>query len=137
MTHQAAFGRWITRFSGQGCLFGTEPNRFLAAQRDRLPRQGLALTIADGEGRNGVWLARQGLAVTAVEHAPAAIATARRLAERQWVSLDIVHADVAGWDWGPPASTWSRASSSSSPRRRCGQCCSGTCRRRCSPAACC
>ena len=102
MTDRAALERWNSRFSGEGYLFGTEPNRFLAAQRDRLPRQGRALTIADGEGRNGAWLARQGLEVTSVEYAPAAIAKARRLAEQHGVSLDIVQADVAAWDWGEP-----------------------------------
>ena len=102
MTDQTAAERWNSRYAGEGYLFGTEPNRFLASQRDRLPRRGCALAIADGEGRNGVWLARQGLQVTSVEFAPAAIAKARRLAERYGVTLDLVQADLATWDWGAP-----------------------------------
>ncbi|CAH2598988.1 Class I SAM-dependent methyltransferase [Rhodovastum atsumiense] len=102
MTHRSDLDHWNSRFAGEDYVFGTEPNRFLAAQAPRLPRRGRALTIADGEGRNGVWLARQGLEVTSVEFAPAAIAKARRLADQQGVSLDIVQADLATWDWGAP-----------------------------------
>ncbi len=58
------------RPAGKDYIFGTKPNRFLAAQAHRLTPGGRALAIADGEGRNGVWLARQGLQVTSVELSP-------------------------------------------------------------------
>ncbi len=83
-------------------MFGTVPNRFLAAQAHGLPPHGRALCIADGEGRNGVWLAEQGLAVTSVEFAPAAIAKARCLADQRGVAVEIVQADLATWEWGAP-----------------------------------
>jgi SAM-dependent methyltransferase len=102
MTDQTEIERWNSRYAGEEYLFGTAPNRFLAAQARRLPARGRALSIADGEGRNGVWLARQGLAVTSVEFAPAAIAKARRLAAHHGVVLDFVEADLATWDWGAP-----------------------------------
>ncbi len=53
--------RWETRFSAPDFVFGTEPNVFLRSQAHLLPRRGNALAVADGEGRNGVWLAQQGL----------------------------------------------------------------------------
>lgn len=102
MSDLAEIERWNARYAGEDYLFGTAPNRFLAAQAHRLPPGGRALCIADGEGRNGVWLAQQGLAVTSVEFAAAAIAKARRLAELRGVAIELVQADVATWDWGAP-----------------------------------
>lgn len=55
------------RHAGDDYHFGTAPNAFLAAQKERLPVSGTALAVADGEGRNGVWLAEQGLDVLAVD----------------------------------------------------------------------
>ena len=61
-------GRWDARYGGDDYVFGVEPSRFLVANREHLPGPGgTALCIADGEGRNGTWLARQGLAVTAFD----------------------------------------------------------------------
>ena len=61
---------WNGRFSQAGFVFGTEPNAFLAAQGPRLKPGQTALAVADGEGRNGVWLARQGLDVLSLDFAP-------------------------------------------------------------------
>ena len=74
------YARWEGRFASPDYLFGTEPNAFLAAQRPLLPRHGRALAIADGEGRNGVWLAEQGLEVLSIDFSPTAQAKARALA---------------------------------------------------------
>jgi hypothetical protein len=49
--------RWEERFAAPGYLFGTEPNAFLAREARRIPPGSRVLCIADGEGRNGVWLA--------------------------------------------------------------------------------
>jgi SAM-dependent methyltransferase len=94
--------QWNERFAGEEYWFGTEPNAFLAAQAHRLKPGQKALAIADGEGRNGVWLARQGLDVTSVDLTPNGIAKTRRLAERHSVTLDLICADLETWDWGAP-----------------------------------
>ncbi len=94
--------QWDERFAGDDYWFGTAPNAFLAAQAHRLKPGQRALAIADGEGRNGVWLARQGLEVSSVDLSPKGVAKARRLAEREGVTLDIICADLERWDWGPP-----------------------------------
>ncbi len=94
--------QWNERFAGQDYWFGAEPTPFLAAQAPRLKPGMTALAIADGEGRNGVWLAWQGLKVTSVDLAPNGLAKARRLAERFGVQLDFVCADLETWDWGEP-----------------------------------
>lgn len=102
MTDEAERERWNARFEGENYLFGTAPNAFLAAQRDRLRSGMKALAVADGEGRNGVWLAGQGLEVVSVDFSPVAVAKARRLAARRGVALEAHCADLAAWDWGPP-----------------------------------
>jgi SAM-dependent methyltransferase len=91
--------RWETRFSAPEFVFGTEPNEFLRAQAHLLPRHGKALAVADGEGRNGVWLAQQGLDFLSIDFSPAAQAKARALAQRRNVSLRVERADVIDWTW--------------------------------------
>ena len=68
-------------FAAPGYLFGTAPNAFLKAQAHLLRKGDKALAIADGEGRNGVFLAEQGLDVLSVDFSPLAQEKARKLAE--------------------------------------------------------
>lgn len=91
--------RWNARFGAAEYVFGTEPNAFLAAQAFWLRPGMSALCVADGEGRNSVWLARQGLNVTAFDFSPAGIAKARALAAKAGVTVDYRLSDVAHWDW--------------------------------------
>jgi len=90
---------WNQRFAREDYLFGTAPNCFLASQRYRLVPGMHALSVADGEGRNSVWLAEQGLEVTAVEFSPAAVEKAKRLAEERAVAPRFDVADVFAWEW--------------------------------------
>jgi SAM-dependent methyltransferase len=99
MTKPDALAHWNARFSAPGYRFGTAPNAFLASQAHRLKAGQRALAVADGEGRNGIWLARQGLAVTSVDFSPVALAKARRLAEEAGVAVDFVEADLVAWHW--------------------------------------
>lgn len=95
--------RWNSRFSAEGYLFGTEPNAFLAAAAGRIPRGGRVLCVADGEGRNGVWLAEQGYDVVAMDFSPVALAKSEALARARGVTIATVEADIYGWDWEPEA----------------------------------
>ncbi|MBU6247273.1 MAG: methyltransferase domain-containing protein [Xanthomonadaceae bacterium] len=92
--------RWNERYAGEDFLFGTAPNAFLRAQQHRLPARGSALAVADGEGRNGVWLAAQGLDVLAVDASDVGLAKSRRLAADRGVTLTWELADLARWDFG-------------------------------------
>lgn len=90
---------WNARFSGDEYHFGTEPNAFLASQAARLRPGMSALCVADGEGRNGVWLARRGLRVTSFDLSPVGVEKARRLAREAGVTLEARVADINRWDW--------------------------------------
>ncbi len=91
--------RWETRFRAAGYQFGKAPNAFLKSQAHRLPARGSALAVADGEGRNGVWLAEQGLDVLAIDFSPAALEKSRALAAERGVRLRTEVADITAWHW--------------------------------------
>ena len=92
---------WSARYrdAGDDYLFGTAPNKFLASQAERFGAGMSVLAVADGEGRNSVWLAEQGCAVTATEISSVALEKAARLARGRHVAVDFVAADVFNWEW--------------------------------------
>jgi SAM-dependent methyltransferase len=92
---------WSKRYrdAGDDYLFGVAPNRFLEAHRHFLTAGATALSVADGEGRNSVWLAEQGLAVTALEISPVAVEKAARLARGRQVEVEFVQADIMNMTW--------------------------------------
>lgn len=93
---------WNSRYAkaGDEYVYGTEPNDFLVQSLPAIPSKGDVLCIADGEGRNSVWLARQGCRVTAIDVAAEGLAKARSLAERSGVRIETRVADVASFDFG-------------------------------------
>ena len=90
---------WDERYSTDAYIFGTAPNVFLASQAGLILSGMRALAIADGEGRNGVWLAEQGAFVHAIDVSSVALEKARRLAEERRVNLKFEQADVLNWAW--------------------------------------
>jgi SAM-dependent methyltransferase len=92
-------GTWDARFARDDYIFGTAPNVFLAQQAHRLAPGQRVLCVADGEGRNSVWLAQRGLQVTAFDIAPKGVDKARALAARACVQVDYHVAGIADWDW--------------------------------------
>ena len=97
------YERWENRFTVPDYVFGTAPNVFLAAQKDVLPKQGRALAVSDGEGRNGVWLAEQGLDVLSIDFSPSAQAKARALAQSRGVTITTELVDLAQFEWSDAA----------------------------------
>ena len=93
------FQRWESRFAVPEYIFGTEANAFLRAHKHLLPKEGRALAIADGEGRNGVWLAEQGLDVLSIDFSPAAQAKARALAQARGVRIAIELIAIDRYHW--------------------------------------
>lgn len=103
MTQNAGFTQpqhtWDRRFDRPDYLFGTEPNAYLK-QQGHLLSPGLTLCLADGEGRNSVWLAQQGHQVQAFDFSPNAIAKGQRLAQAQGVTVAFTCCAWADFDWG-------------------------------------
>ena len=90
---------WDERYTGGEFQFGRTPNDYLRAQSWRLSSGKAALAVGDGEGRNGVWLARQGLAVSSLDWSAIGVGKALEFAAAEGVTLDAQQADVAQWNW--------------------------------------
>jgi 2-polyprenyl-3-methyl-5-hydroxy-6-metoxy-1,4-benzoquinol methylase len=90
---------WDERFSQSQPVYGDQPNAFLAAQTPRFQRGMKLLVPADGYGRNGIWLARQGFSVHTVDLSPVGVARARKTAEAVGLAMTIEQADLALWKW--------------------------------------
>ena len=97
MNDQAAF--WDERYKGEDFAFGTAPNEFLVSQVHHLNPRLRVLVPGDGEGRNGVWLAEQGLIVDTVDVSPLGVAKARNLAKERGVEINATLADLLTWAW--------------------------------------
>lgn len=90
---------WNQRYSEPGFAYGTEPNAFLVSQHTLLRPGMKALAVADGEGRNGVWLAQQGLDVLSVDASEVGLRKTRELAADRGVSIRTEQANLADWQW--------------------------------------
>jgi SAM-dependent methyltransferase len=93
------YKRWEARYSTPDYAFGKEPNYFLVKCKPLLPPTGQVLAVADGEGRNSVWLAEQGLDVHAIDFSPPAQDKARALARERGVNVIFELADVHNWPY--------------------------------------
>ena len=94
-----AAATWDQRYSDPDFVFGTEPNAYLADQAGLLRPGKKALAVADGEGRNSVWLARQGLSVDAFDISPVGVNKARRLARDSGVDVAYHVSGCDDWPW--------------------------------------
>ena len=92
-------GTWNQRFAADGYLFGTEPNAWLREHAAVWTPGQRVLCVADGEGRNSVWLARRGLQVDAFDIAEVGVAKARRLAAEQGATVNFQVADCDSFAW--------------------------------------
>lgn len=87
---------WDQRYAGAEYVYGTEPNDFLAEKVTGLPPQRV-LCLAEGEGRNAVWLAGQGHSVLAVDASAVGLEKAQRLAAQRGVTIATAVADLADY----------------------------------------
>lgn len=96
-THPAQ--TWNQRFSKDGYVFGTEPNEWLRRQASGWKAGAKILCVADGEGRNSVWLAKQGHQVEAFDISDVGVAKALRLAQMSQVSVNYTVAGCDDFAW--------------------------------------
>lgn len=90
---------WNDRFDTPEYIYGTAPSQVLRTHADLLTPGATALCIADGEGRNSVFMAGKGMKVTAFDSSENALEKARKLAAEQGVEVDFRQADILGYDW--------------------------------------
>ncbi len=90
---------WDERYSSEAYAYGKNPNQFLEENYKVIPK-GKVLSLAEGEGRNAVFLAKQGYIVTAVDSSQIGLEKARKLAEENEVSIELINADLADFDLG-------------------------------------
>lgn len=91
---------WNSRFQAENYVYGKEPNVFLSEMQKKLNLSGDVLTIAEGEGRNAVFLAEQGMNVTAWDYAESGLAKTKKLAEERSVDVQtkLVDLNEAVWE---------------------------------------
>lgn len=90
---------WDKRYDTEDYVYGTEPSRFLQLNSEHLNAGDNVLAVADGEGRNSVFMAQKGLNVTAMDSSSVGLEKARRLAKERNVTVDFQLADMKGHDW--------------------------------------
>ncbi|MDQ8193418.1 class I SAM-dependent methyltransferase [Coraliomargarita sp. SDUM461004] len=93
---------WDERYDKFEYIYGTNPNDFLAEVAPTIaqPKGKRALCLADGEGRNGVYLAKLGFDVTSVDLSIVGLRKAQKLAKSEQQKLTTIHADLANFDLG-------------------------------------
>jgi len=94
---------WNQRYAGEEYFYGTSPNAFIAESVALIP-QGPVLCLAEGEGRNAVFLAAQGRPVTAMDQSTTGLAKASRLAASRGITIHTVAANLA--DFAIARETW-------------------------------
>jgi SAM-dependent methyltransferase len=94
---------WDERYAAAGQLWGLEPNQFLVGVADDLP-PGTVLDLGCGLGRNAVWLATRGFAVTGLDLSPVAVEQAEQFAASVGVDVEFAAADIT--TWRPDGRTW-------------------------------
>lgn len=94
---------WDQRYADETFFYGTEPNDFLAERAAAIPAGGRVLCLAEGEGRNAVYLAQRGFRPTAVDGSARGLTKARALAAQRGVAVETVHADLQQYEPGEAA----------------------------------
>jgi 2-polyprenyl-3-methyl-5-hydroxy-6-metoxy-1,4-benzoquinol methylase len=90
---------WDERYNTEEYAYGTEPNDFLKMNVAAIPK-GRVLSLAEGEGRNAVFLAKQGYSVTAVDSSSVGLDKAKKLAKENGVNIEFIYSDLADYEIG-------------------------------------
>ena len=100
MSFEDATQFWNERFDKEEFIFGKEPNEYLVEQTKKYLKPGQkVLCIADGEGRNGVWLAKQGMQVVGFDASDIALAKAKQFAKENQVEVEYTFSDTDSFAW--------------------------------------
>jgi SAM-dependent methyltransferase len=102
---------WDERYSIGEFYYGTEPNDFLKDQVASISPVGEVLCLAEGEGRNAVYLAKLGFQVTAVDQSRVGLQKMHDLAKKEGVAVKSIVADLSEFEiaedqWDAIVSIW-------------------------------
>lgn len=100
---KGAGGVWDERFGREEYVYGKEPNGFLRSVAERIQAKGRVLCLAEGEGRNAVFLAGRGHETTALDASAVGLRKTRALAKEAGVVVETIHADLSTYDFEPEA----------------------------------
>lgn len=92
---------WDERYSEPGYAYGTEPNDFLVSVAENITTGGRILCLAEGEGRNAVYLASLGYKVTGVDGSEVGLCKAQALAVERGVTITTIHSNLGSFEIGP------------------------------------
>ena len=92
---------WDKRFRANPALFGEQPNQWLASHADKIASRSAVCCIADGQGRNGLYLAGLGHRVDVNDASSVAISQLNATAAQSAVPINATVLDVAGWEPAP------------------------------------
>lgn len=84
---------WNERYAASNFAYGKESNQFLKENLHFLPK-GKVLFVAEGEGRNAIFAAKNGFEVSAFDYSESGQQKALMLAQEQGVSVDYLVSDV-------------------------------------------
>ena len=90
---------WNTRYQAENYVYGKEPNVFLEEMQPKLQMKGRALAVAEGEGRNAVFLAEQGMDVTAWDYAESGLEKTGNLGKERGVKVHTELVDLNEVTW--------------------------------------
>jgi SAM-dependent methyltransferase len=94
---------WNDRYKHEVYAYGSEPNDFLREHAGLFPERSRIVSLAEGEGRNAVFLARQGHLVRGLDFSEEGQRKALRLAEAHGVEIEYELADLCHYDLGEAA----------------------------------
>ena len=89
---------WDQRYATDSYVYGTQANDFLHSVAERLPDNAKVLCLAEGEGRNSVYLAERGHRVLAVDASRVGLGKAQRLADQRQVRIECAIVDLAEYE---------------------------------------
>lgn len=89
---------WNQKFDGDEHLYGTEPNAYIKEKSGLIAAEGKVLCLGEGEGRNALFLAKEGHDIVAIDASDVGLAKAHRLTQTHGHTIDTVHMDLAEWE---------------------------------------
>ncbi|ASF38213.1 SAM-dependent methyltransferase [Halobacillus halophilus] len=92
---------WDQRFSEPNYAYGKQPNAFIKDMSERLPKDSKIGCFAEGEGRNGVYLAKRGHDVTVLDQSDQGLNKAKQLAKEEDVSIETIQGDLTKMEMEP------------------------------------